>query len=125
VASAQRAQEQWRAAADAEVAALWEALVGNKNEARQQVLAALRLPGAGAFQFNVAVVFAAIGDAASMEPWAEKYRKDNPDDPGVRFIDLPLLEALVALSRNDAPKAIEVLRASADRESLCDAGRHR
>jgi len=110
VASAQRAHEQWRAAADAEVAALWEALLGNKSEARQQVLAALRLPGAGAFQFNVAVVFAAIGDAASMEQWAEKYRKDNPDDPGVRFIDLPLLEAMVALSRNDALKAIEVLR---------------
>jgi eukaryotic-like serine/threonine-protein kinase len=110
VASAQRAQEKWRGTADAEVAALREALVGNKNEARQQILAALRLPGAAAFPFNVAVVFAAIGDAASMEPWAEKYRKDNPDYPGVRFIDLPLLDALVALSRNDAPKAIEVLR---------------
>jgi eukaryotic-like serine/threonine-protein kinase len=110
VASAQWAQEKERAVADAEVGALREALVGNKSEARQQVLAALRLPGADADEFNVAVVFAAIGDAASMEPLAEKYRKNNPDDPYVRFIQLPLLAALVELSRNEAPKAIEVLR---------------
>jgi hypothetical protein len=80
-ARAQRAQEDARAVADAEVAALREALVGNKSEARQQVLAALRLPGAEAEQFNVAVVFAATGDAARVEPLAEKYRKNNPDDP--------------------------------------------
>jgi DNA-binding winged helix-turn-helix (wHTH) protein/tetratricopeptide (TPR) repeat protein len=108
VASAQRAQEKWRAAADAEVAALWEALVGNKREARQQVLAALRLPGAKP-EFNAALVFAAIGDAARVEPLAEKYRKDNPNDSYVRFIQLPLLAALVALSRDDSPKAVEVL----------------
>jgi eukaryotic-like serine/threonine-protein kinase len=109
VASAQRAREKLRAAADAEVAALREALVGNKNEARQQILAALRLRGAKA-EFNAALVFAVIGDAARVEPLAEKYRKDNPDDPYVRFIQLPSLAALVALGRNDAPKAIEVLR---------------
>jgi DNA-binding winged helix-turn-helix (wHTH) protein/tetratricopeptide (TPR) repeat protein len=109
VASAEGAQEKARAAADAEVAALREALVGNKSEALHQVLAALRLPGAKA-EFNAALAFAVIGDVARVKPLAEKYRKDNPDDPYVRFIQLPLLAALVALSRNDAPKAIEVLR---------------
>jgi tetratricopeptide (TPR) repeat protein len=110
VASAQRAQENERGAADAEVAALREALVGNKSAARQQVLAALRLRGAMGERYNAALVFAVIGDVARVKPLAEKYGKDNPDDPYVRFLQLPLLAALVALSRNDTPKAIELLR---------------
>ena len=110
VTSAQRAQENTRAAADAEVAALREALVGNKSEARQQLLVAMRLPGADDELFNKAIVFAVIGDTAGMKPFAEQLKKQNPDDDYVRFIQLPLLAALVALNGNDAPKAIEILR---------------
>lgn len=111
IASAQRANEYERAAADAAVAAEREALVGNKKEARQQLLAALRLPGAGeGTAFLVPLVFAELGDLAAMEPLADKYRKANPRDPYVQSIQLPSLTAWIALSRNEPAKAIAALQ---------------
>ena len=111
VASAQSAHEYERAAADGAVAAAREVLVGNKNEARQQLLAVLRLTGATeGTAFLAPLVFAELGDKAAMKPLADKYRKANPDSPYVQFIELPSLAAWIALSLNEPAKAIAALQ---------------
>ena len=111
VASAQRAREFERAAADGVVAAEREASVGYKKEARRQLIAALRLPSAAqGTAFLAPLVFAELGDRAAMKPLADKYRKANPDDPYVQFIQLPSLTAWIALSRNEPAKAIATLQ---------------
>jgi len=111
VASAQRAHEYERAAADAAVAAEREASVGNKKEARQQLIATLRLPSAAeGTAFLAPLLFAELGDQAAMKPMADKYRKANPDDPYVQFIQLPSLAAWIALSRKEPAKAIATLQ---------------
>jgi eukaryotic-like serine/threonine-protein kinase len=111
VASAQRAREFERAAADAALAAEREASVGNKKEARRQLIAALRLPSAAqGTAFLAPLVLAELGDQGAMKPLADKYRKANPDDPYVRFIQMPSLTAWIALSRNEPAKAIATLR---------------
>ena len=111
IASAQRANEYERAAADAAEAAEREALVGNKNDARQQLLAALRIPGAAeGTAFLAPLVFAELGDFAAIQPLADKYRMANPHDPYVQAIQLPSLTAWIALSRNEPAKAIATLQ---------------
>ena len=111
VASAQRAHEYARAAADAAVAAEREALVGNKKEAREQLLAALRLPSAAeGTAFLAPLLFAELGDQAAMKPLADKYRKANPNDSYVQFIQLQSLEAWIAMSRNEPAKAVATLQ---------------
>lgn len=111
IASAQSAKEYERAAAGAAEAAEREALLGNKNNARQQLLAALRMPGAAeGTAFLAPLVFAELGDFAAMEPLADKYRKANPHEPYVQSIQLPALTAWIALSRNEPEKAIATLQ---------------
>lgn len=109
VLSAQRAHEFTRAVSDAEVAALRDALAGNKKEARRQLWTALRLPAAEDDLFNKAIVFAMLGDSAGMKPFIRGLENQSHSEDYVRFIQLPLLAALTALNRKDAPKAIELL----------------
>ncbi len=111
VASAQRAHEYERAAQDATVGAITEVLVGNQQEARQQLFAALRLPGATeGTTFLAPLAFAELGDEAAMKPLRDKYGGKNPNDSYVQFIQLPSLGAWIALSRKEPAKAIAMLQ---------------
>jgi DNA-binding winged helix-turn-helix (wHTH) protein/tetratricopeptide (TPR) repeat protein len=111
VASAFEAGENERAVLDAEVAALREAYVGNMTEARRQLSAALRLPGAAnAGSWIVLDLLARLGEEGRFKPLAEKYAKENADDPYVQNMQLPAWMAELALARHDAPAALEVLR---------------
>lgn len=110
VASAFEAHENERAVLDAEMAALRETYVGNMAEARRQLSAALRLPkAANAGSWVVLGVLAALGEEGRFKPLAEKYSKENSDDPYVQNVQLPSWTAQLALARHDAPAAVEIL----------------
>lgn len=112
VASAQRAEEKETAAAYLADTALREALLGNNSEAQQQAATALRLSTTANVQVNAAIVFALTARLARVEELAEQLGKNHPDDTLTHSVHLPTLTALAALNRNDAPKAIEALRAA-------------
>ena len=116
VASAERAEEKETAASYEAEAALREALFGNSAEARQRAAAALALSTGRDVQYGAALALALAGDAARAQALADDLAKRFPEDTVVQFNYLPTLHAQLALSRNDASKAIELLQAAAPYE---------
>jgi eukaryotic-like serine/threonine-protein kinase len=116
VASAERAEEKETAAIYEAAAALREALFGNAAEARQRAGAALALSTGRDVKYGAALALALEGDAAHALALADELAKRFPEDTVVQFNYLPTLQAQLALSRNDASKAIEVLQAAAPYE---------
>jgi tetratricopeptide (TPR) repeat protein len=115
-ASAERAEEK-EAAADYEAdAALREARFGNAAEAKQEVASALGHSTGRDVQYLAALTLAIAGDAARALTLADDLGKRFPEDTIVQFNHLPTLHAQLALRRNDASKAIEVLQAAAPYE---------
>jgi eukaryotic-like serine/threonine-protein kinase len=112
VASAKRAEEHETAARYELHAALMEALFGNIAEARHRIDFALGLSMGRDLQYRVAVVNALTGDSARAQALADDLDKKFPEDTVVRFNYLPTLHSQLALRRNDAAKAIEVLQAA-------------
>jgi len=67
-------------------------------------------------RYGAALALAMAGDAARAQALAEDLAKRFPEDTLVQFNYLPTLHAQVALSRNNASKAIEALQAAAPYE---------
>jgi serine/threonine protein kinase/predicted Zn-dependent protease len=115
-ASAERAEEKETAASYQADAALREALFGNAAEARQRAAAALGLSTGRDVKYGAALALALAGDAVRAQALADDLAKRFPEDTVVQFNYLPTLHAQLALSRNDASKAIEALQAAAPYE---------
>jgi serine/threonine protein kinase/predicted Zn-dependent protease len=99
-------------------AALRGVLFGNAKEA----VSAARGPLTGRHvQYRMALALAFAGDSARAEALVDDLSKNFPEDTIVQLNYLPTLHAQLALSRNDAPKAIKFLEASAPYE-LGDVG---
>jgi tetratricopeptide (TPR) repeat protein len=109
-ASAERAEEKETAAGYEASAALREALFGNGAQAQQLVASALALSTGRDVQYATALALALNGNAVRAEALADDLGKRFPEDTIVRFNYLPTLHAQLALSRNDASKAIEFLQ---------------
>jgi eukaryotic-like serine/threonine-protein kinase len=116
VASAERAEEKETAASYEATAALREALFGNAAEARQRAASALLLSTGRDVKYGAALALALEGDTARALALADELAKRFPEDTVVQFNYLPTLHAQLALSRNDASKAIEALEAAAPYE---------
>ncbi len=116
VASAERAAEKEKAASYEVDAALREALFGNAAAGRQRAAAALGLSIGRDVRYGAALALAMAGDAARAQALAEDLAKRFPEDTLVQFNYLPTLHAQLALSRNNASKAIEALQAAAPYE---------
>ena len=116
VASAERAAEKEKAASYEADAALREAVFGNAAAGRQRAAAALGLSTGRDVKYAAALALAMAGDAARAQALAEDLAKRFPEDTLVQFNYLPTLHAQLALSRNDAAKAIEALQAAAPYE---------
>jgi predicted Zn-dependent protease/predicted Ser/Thr protein kinase len=116
VASAERAAEKEKAASYEADAALREAVFGNAAAGRQRAAAALGLSTGRDVKYAAALALAMAGDAARAQALAEDLAKRFPEDTLVQFNYLPTLYAQLALSRNDAAKAIEALQAAAPYE---------
>lgn len=112
VASAERADEPETAADYEADAALREALFGNPTEARVHAGAALALSTGRDVWYGAALALALAGDTARVQPQVDDFAKRFPEDTIVQFNYLPTLRAHIALSRNDAFKAIELLQTS-------------
>jgi eukaryotic-like serine/threonine-protein kinase len=112
VASAGRAEEKETAAGYEAEAALREALFGNEAEARQRAVTSLGHSRGRDVQFVATLALVFAGDATRVEALASDLAKRLPEDTIVKFNYLPTIHAQLAVSRNDASKAIEVLQAA-------------
>jgi hypothetical protein len=121
IAWAESAKEKRTTARYEAVAALREALFGNAAEAHNRIDSALRHSTERDVLCGAALALALTGDSARAQALADDLDKKFPDDTVVRFNYLPTLHAQLALSRNDASRAIEVLQAATPYE-LGDVG---
>jgi tetratricopeptide (TPR) repeat protein len=98
------------AAAYQTAAALREAELGNREQARADANAALKLAPNRDVRAVAAPALARAGDAAGTEKLAAELDKIYPLDPLVPRNWLPTIRAAVALERKDPNKAIELLK---------------
>jgi serine/threonine protein kinase/Flp pilus assembly protein TadD len=110
VASAARAEKKEKVARYEADAAVREALFGNPSEARQRVAATLALSRGRDASYVAALALGLAEDATRAQALADDLTKRFPEGTVVQFNYLPVLHAQAALSRNDAPKAIELLK---------------
>jgi len=113
VASAARAEKKEKVARYEADAAVREALFGNPSEARQRVAATLALSTGRDASYMAALALGLAEDATRAQALADDLTKRFPEGTVVQFNYLPVLHAQAALSRNDAPKAIELLKTAA------------
>jgi tetratricopeptide (TPR) repeat protein len=107
---AQQTAQRERAALFETGAALWEAFFGNAREARQGAVAALELSKNRDVEYGVAFALAFSGESSRSQAIADDLEKRFPEDTEVRFGYLPPIRALLALTRGEPSKAIELLR---------------
>lgn len=116
-ALAARAGEGEIAAGYEAAAGLREALFGNGAEAKERVVSALRSSKGVEAQYVAALTLASsAGELARARTLADELGKRFPEDTVVQFNYLPTLHAQLALSQNDAAKAILSLQAAAPYE---------
>jgi eukaryotic-like serine/threonine-protein kinase len=120
VASAKQAQQKETAARYETAAALREALFGNAVEARQRGASALGLSTSRDVQYGVSLALSFIKDASPeqvrIEKLSDNLAKRFPEDTVVQFNYLPTLRAQLAITRNNASKAIDTLQTAAPYE---------
>ena len=121
VASAEVVEEHETAATYEVQSAFREALFGELAEARHHIDSAALLSLGRDGQYGAAIAQALTRNTARAQALADDLGKKFPDDTIVRFNYLPTLYALLALSRNDVSKAIEVLETASPYE-LGDVG---
>ena len=110
--SAQRNEAKESAAAYQAAAALREVESGNRQEARAEANAALKLGPNRDVRAIAALALARAGDTAGAEKLAAELAKTFPLDTLVQTYWLPTIRAGVALERKDPNRAIELLKAA-------------
>jgi serine/threonine protein kinase/DNA-binding winged helix-turn-helix (wHTH) protein/tetratricopeptide (TPR) repeat protein len=91
-------------------AALREAEAGNREQARAEAHAALKLPSNRWVRTMAALALARAGDSAESERLTAEIDKTFPLDTVVQRDWLPTIRAGIALARQDPSRAIELLR---------------
>jgi tetratricopeptide (TPR) repeat protein len=109
-ASAEHADEKETAAAYQAQGALRQALFGDSVSARENASAALRLSNDRDVQFLSAMAFATAGDASKTQALVDDFKKRFPEDSIAQFIQIPSIQAQLALVHHDPSKAIEILQ---------------
>jgi tetratricopeptide (TPR) repeat protein len=108
--SAQRHDAKEAGAAYQAAAALREVESGNREQARAEAHAALKLAPNRDVRAMAALALARAGDMAGAEKLAAELDKSFPLDTLVQRYWLPTIRAAVALERNDPNRAIELLK---------------
>jgi eukaryotic-like serine/threonine-protein kinase len=114
--SAEHAEEKETAAGYEVNAALREALFGNVVKARKRSEAALALSADRDTQFGAGMALGFSGAGPRAEALAHHLAEQFTEDTAVRYCYLPTIRALLALSRKDSSKAIELLQAASPYE---------
>jgi hypothetical protein len=110
--SAQRNDAKESAAAYQAAAALREVESGNREQARAEAKAALKLAPNRDVREMAALALARAGDTAGAEKLAAELDKAFPLDTRAQRYWLPTIRAGVALERQDPNRAIELLKAA-------------
>ena len=108
--SAQHNDAKETAAAYQAVAALREVESGNREQARADADAAVKLAPNRDVQAMAALALARAGDTAAAEKLAAELDKTFPLDTLVQRYWLPTIRAAVALQRKDPNRAVELLK---------------
>ena len=108
--SAQQNDLKERAGAYQVAAALREVGSGNREQARAEANAALKLAPNRAVRIMAALALARAGDTAGAEKLAAELDKTFPLDTLVQRYWLPTIRAAAALERKDPNRAIELLK---------------
>jgi tetratricopeptide (TPR) repeat protein len=116
VASAEGAEKKETAAGYEANTALREAVFGNIVQAQKRAAATLKLSTGRDSWYGAALAQAFAGDTAQAQKLGDDLAKQFPEDTIVKFNYLPTIRALIALNRNDASKAIEILQAAGSYE---------
>jgi tetratricopeptide (TPR) repeat protein len=114
--SAQHNDAKESAAAYQAAAALREAEAGNREQARAEAKAALKLAPNRDVRAMAALALARAGDTAGAEKLAAELDKAFPLDTLVQRYWLPTIRAGAALERKDPDRAIELLKAASTLE---------
>jgi DNA-binding winged helix-turn-helix (wHTH) protein/tetratricopeptide (TPR) repeat protein len=114
--SAEHNDAQETAAGYQAAAAMFEADLGNREQARADDDAAMKLSPNRNVQVMTALALARAGDTAAAEKLATELDKAFPLDTLVQRYWLPSIRAAVALQRKDPNRAIELLRTASDIE---------
>jgi eukaryotic-like serine/threonine-protein kinase len=112
VDSAERAGETEAAATHSAVSGLREGLFGNAQEAQRLATLALRWSEGRDVQYGAALALAYAGDDRRAQALAGDLARKFPEDTIVQFNYLPTLRAKLAINREKASEAIEILRAA-------------
>jgi DNA-binding winged helix-turn-helix (wHTH) protein/tetratricopeptide (TPR) repeat protein len=91
-------------------AAVWEALLGNAKEARENAGAALQLSTGRDVEYGAALAMAMSGESQQYQALAEELQNRFPSDSLVKFSYMPTLRALMALNHQNPSKAVEELQ---------------
>jgi tetratricopeptide (TPR) repeat protein len=115
VASATRGGDKASAASSEANAALREALIGDRAEARHRAAAALSMGQGG--RYVSAIALTVVGDTVWPQKFVQDLAKSSQQDTMVQSVFLPVLRAQLALSSNEAQKALDYLQVAAPYES--------
>jgi serine/threonine protein kinase/predicted Zn-dependent protease len=115
VAAATLAGDKASAAGFEANAALSEALIGDRAEARHRAATALSMGQGGLYASAIALTV--VGDTVWPQKFVQDLAKSSQEDTIVQSVVLPVLRAQLALSSNEAQKAIDYLQAAAPYES--------
>ena len=118
--SAQHNNAKESAAGYQAAAALREVESGNREQARAEANAALKLAPNRDVRAMAALALARAGDTAGAEKLAAELDKNFPLDTLVQRYWLPTIRAGVALERQDPNRAIELLKVASTIELSCN-----
>jgi eukaryotic-like serine/threonine-protein kinase len=121
VAIAEEAKENETAASHLANAALYEALYGNRPEARRLASKAFQRSDGRDVRYAAALALAMAADSEKSKVLADDLARLFPEDTLVRLNFLPVLGARIALTNKDAAKAIEILRVTSPYDLMTPA----
>jgi len=91
-------------------AALWQAMFGNSEAAREKAAESLDHTIGRGSQFDAALALAISGDVLHAEKLADDLDKRFPENTLFQSALIPVIRAQIAMSRNESADAVEVLQ---------------
>ena len=92
---------------------MWNALFGNRVEARRSAEAALSLFRSRDSDYGPAFALALLRDSGQADKIGAELDERYPEDTSVQFSYLPALRAIEALNQNDPARALEMTQTAA------------
>jgi predicted Zn-dependent protease len=92
--------------------AVWEAELGNIQEAHQKATEALTSPVDRDAKMTLAIALALCGDTNRAQKLIDELAKDFPLDTGLNNVSIPIARAIIEIQHNKPAQAITLLEAA-------------